>query len=273
MVFNYIKELMKADFIPSCGDEIRSAFLFPEKKKEKRMYYNNPKSRLSFSEILSVTKKQIEYDNGFPYAKMVCRCRYCLYCKNGKCALQSCCCMPERIQAHSCTFAEIMNNCFENIKDNVFRFRLRIAVERAAELHTCFIDKQQKTRYYEGLNQTRRKDSSFTAQTFLLSASKNLWEKARNILGASGFAYSQMNISGLSSEEYTLFCAAMDMEYGGSHFDIEDLSNDEVVDFDVFRAICYAVCIYVYGREVVFIANKRKRIRKNGKPEVKNERD
>lgn len=237
------------------------------------MYYNNPKSRLSFSEILSATKKQIEQDNGFHYTKMVCRCVYCLYCKNGKCALKFCCCMPERIKAHSCTFAEVMNICFENIEDSMFRFRLRMAIERAAELHTCFVDKQQKERYYEGLNQTRRKDNSYVAQTFLLSASKNLWEKARDVLGASGFAYSHMNISGLSSEEYTLFCAAIDMEYGVSHCDIEDLSNDEVVDFDVFRAICYAVCIYVYGKGVVLIANKRKRIRKKSKPEGKHERD
>ncbi len=237
------------------------------------MNYDNPKPQLTLSEILSATKRQTEPINQFPYSKEICRCRYCLYCKKGKCALQSCCCMPERIQAHSCTLAEVMNTCFENIKDSVFRFRLRIAIERATEFETCFIERGQKTRFYEGLNQTRRKDNSFTAQTFLLSASQNLWEKAKEVISPSGFLYDCMDISGFSSEDYTLFCAAMDMEYGGSHCDIEDLSNDEVVDFDVFRAICYAVCIYVYGRDVVFIANKRKRIRKKGKPEVKNERD
>ena len=107
----------------------------------------------------------------------------------------------------------------------------------------------------------------------MLSSSKLLWERARDVLCSSGFVYDCLDIRGFSSEDYTLFSAAIDMEYGGCHCDIEDLSNDEVVDFDVFRAICYAVCIYVYGRDVVFIVNKRKRIRKNGKPEVKNERD
>lgn len=237
------------------------------------MYYDIPKNGLSFSEILSVTKHQIEPNSGFPYTKEVCRCRYCLYCKKGKCALQSCCCMTERIRAHACSFAEIMNACFENVKDSVFRFRLRLAIERAAELHTCFIDREQKSRFYEGLNRSRRKDNSFLAQTFLLSCSKDLWERAKDVFCTGRYIYDCMDLKNIQPNDYTLFCAAMDIQYGGHHCDIEDLSNDEVVDFDVFRAICYAVCIYVYGRDVVSIANKRKRRGKNGKPEGKYERD
>lgn len=239
------------------------------------MYYNMNMKHGGFSlpEILSATKRQTEPRNQFPYSKEVCRCRYCVYCKKGKCALQSCCCMPERIRAHSCTFTEMMNDCFANVKDSIFRFRLRIATERATELHTCFINREQKSRFYEGLNRSRRKDHSFTAQTFLLSASKTLWERAQDILCLSGFIYDCMDISSFSSEDYALYCAAMDMEHGTSHCDIEDLSNDEVVDFDVFRSICYAVCIYVYGHDAVVIANRRKRKQKNSKQEGKYERD
>lgn len=237
------------------------------------MIYRNLKNGLSLSEILSATKRQAEMDNSFPYTKAMCRCCNCLYCKKGKCVLRSCCCMPERIRAHACSFTEVMNACFEKIRDTMLRFRLRLATERAAELRSCFLEREQKKRFHEGLNRSRRRDNSFVAQTFLLSSSKTLWEKAREALGSSGFAYSHMNIGGFSSEDYTLFCAAMDMEYGGSHCDIEDLSNDEVVEFDVFRAICYAVCIYVYGLDAVVIANQRKRNRKNRKPEVMYERD
>lgn len=204
------------------------------------MYSNIQKSGLSFSEIRSATKHQIEPNIGFPYTRVVCRCRYCLYCKKGKCALQSCCCMPERLRAHSCSFAEIMNTCFENITNHIFRFRLRLAVERATELHTCFIDGEQKSRFYEGLNRSRRKDNSFVAQTFLLSCSKELWERAKNVLCSGGYVYDCMELKNILPNDYTLFSAALDFAYGGSHCDIEDLSNDEVVDFDVFRAICYA---------------------------------
>lgn len=237
------------------------------------MIYHKTKDGLSLSEILSATKRQIEPGSGFPYTKEVCRCRYCLYCKKSKCALQSCCCMPERIRARSCSFAEIMNTCFESIGDSVFRFRLRLATERATELHTCFIDREQKTRFYEGLNRSRRKDNSFVAQTFLLSCSQDLWERAKDVLCTGGYAYDCMDLKNIQPNDYTLFCAAMDIQYGGHHCNIEDLSNDEVVDFDVFRAICYAVCIHVYGPDVIVIANRRKRTRKSKKPEVKYERD
>ncbi len=237
------------------------------------MIYHKTKDGLSLSEILSATKRQTEPDSGFPYTKTMCRCCNCLYCKKGKCVLQSCCCMPERIQSHACSFAEVMNACFENIRDSVFRFRLRLASERAAELQSCFLEREQKKRFYEGLNRSRRKDNSFTAQTFLLSCSQDLWERAKDVLCTGGYAYDCMDLKNIHPNDYTLFCAAMDIQYGGHHCNIEDLSNDEVVDFDVFRAICYAVCIHVYGLDVIVIANRRKRTRKSKKPEVKYERD
>ena len=47
----------------------------------------------------------------FPYTKEACRCQNCLYHKKGGCVLQTCCCMDERVRAHTCTFAEAMNAC------------------------------------------------------------------------------------------------------------------------------------------------------------------
>ena len=45
----------------------------------------------------------------FPYTKEACRCQNCLYHKKGGCVLRTCCCMDERVRAHTCTFAEAMN--------------------------------------------------------------------------------------------------------------------------------------------------------------------
>ena len=190
------------------------------------MYYktNQTCEELSLAGILSATQRQ-QYDgNSFPYTKEICRCRYCLYCKNGKCALQYCCCMPERIRAHTCTVSEVMNNCFENIRDHVFRFRLRLTVERTAQLHTCFLDREHKKRFYEGLSRSRRKDNSFTAQTFLLSASKDLWSRADDVFRSGGYIYDYMELGGISESDYTLYCAAVDLQCGGSHCDIADLT-------------------------------------------------
>ena len=99
---------------------------------------NNPS--LSFANFLDAAIRDKAEIKPFPYTLEVCRCRYCSYCQNGKCALKRCCCMSERVKAKSCTFAELLRDCFVNFKDNVFQFRLRIACERASELKTCFVD-------------------------------------------------------------------------------------------------------------------------------------
>ena len=88
---------------------------------------------LSFAEFLDAAIRDKAEAKPFPYTLEVCRCRYCSFCQNGKCALKRCCCMNERVKARSCTFTELLRDCFANFKDNVFQFRLRIACERATE--------------------------------------------------------------------------------------------------------------------------------------------
>ena len=113
---------------------------------------------LSFAEFLDAAIRDKAEAKPFPYTLEVCRCRYCSFCQNGKCALKRCCCMNERVKARSCTFAELLRDCFANFKDNVFQFRLRIACERATELHTCFLDAGHRARFYEGVSYMRKKD-------------------------------------------------------------------------------------------------------------------
>ena len=82
--------------------------------------------------------------------------------------------MNERVKARSCTFAELLRDCFANFKDNVFQFRLRIACERATELHTCFLDAGHRARFYEGVSYMRKKDPKFIARRLVISASEDI---------------------------------------------------------------------------------------------------
>ena len=116
------------------------------------MYLEPNTPSLSFANFLDAAIRDKAEIKPFPYTLEVCRCRYCSYCQNGKCALKRCCCMGERVKAKSCTFAELLRDCFANFKDNVFQFRLRIACERASELKTCFLDEGHRGRFYEGVS-------------------------------------------------------------------------------------------------------------------------
>ncbi len=94
--------------------------------------------------------------------------------------------MDERVRAHTCTFAEAMNACFVHIKDFVFRYRLRLAIERAEEAGSCFLEKEHKRRFYEGLVRAKRKDNAFAAQIYLLAAAETLWKRAKRCIYKGG---------------------------------------------------------------------------------------
>lgn len=143
------------------------------------MYIEMKKTGLDVSDLITLVQRRKDGNTLFPYKRFVCRCSNCLYSTKGKCALKECCCMEERIRAHTCTFGEMMRYCFSGIADNVFQFRLRIAVEREAEVRSCFLDSGHRKRFYEGLAYTRKVSENFMAQIFLLSAYEPLWNETK----------------------------------------------------------------------------------------------
>ena len=82
------------------------------------MYIELNQTGLTLSDLICVAHRKRSEDTGFPYAVQSCRCSNCRYVSAGKCSLKECCCMAERVKAHTCTFAEILHTCFANVKDN-----------------------------------------------------------------------------------------------------------------------------------------------------------
>ena len=135
------------------------------------MYIEMKKTGLDVSDLITLVQRKGGGNTGFPYKSFVCRCSNCLYSTKGKCALKECCCMDERIRAHTCTFGEMMRYCFWGIGDNVFQFRLRLAIEREAELKSCFLDAGHRKRFYEGLAYTRKASNTLIFFVRLLRVS------------------------------------------------------------------------------------------------------
>ena len=133
--------------------------------------------------------------------------------------------MSERAKAGSCSFTELLNHCFRNVKDGVFHFRLRIAAERNTEEHSCFLSAEHFKRFREGCALTHRNDNGFIAQLFLLSADETLWGRVAGLLVDGAFRYGEVSRFDLSDEAYSFFCMAYDLENGTSHTDIGDLSE------------------------------------------------
>ena len=62
-----------------------------------------------FAEFLDAAIRDKAEAKPFPYTLEVCRCRYCSFCQNGKCALKRCCCisMTYRKSTDAATEAEV----------------------------------------------------------------------------------------------------------------------------------------------------------------------
>ena len=94
----------------------------------------------------------------------------------------------------------------------------------------------------------------------MLSAYESLWVETKKVLERNCVVYSalELTIKGIDVNPHNLFTTALDLEYGSAHSDLLDLSDDEVVDFDVFRMICYAVAISAYGLDAIRVSEKQR---------------
>ena len=216
--------------------------------------------------ITKLQQKKLEGAT-FPYRGFVCRCGNCRYSSQGKCALKECCCMDERIRAHTCTLAEMMKYCFSGVENSTFHFRLQRIIDRANKFQSCFIDAGHRKRFYEGLSHTRRASNRLVAQIFLLSAHKELWDEVRKVLETDGIVYSALDISirDIDIDPYPLVATALNLAYGSLYSNMEDLTDDEFVDVELFQVICYAVAISIYGVDVIKISEKQKEANKRRK--------
>ncbi len=143
------------------------------------MYIEMRKTGLEVSYLITWVQRRKGKNTVSPYKQFVCRCCNCLYSTRGKCALKVCCCMDERIHAHTCTFGEMMRYCFSGIGDNIFHFRLHIDIAREAELKSCFLNAGHRKCFYEGFVLMRKPSKYYMAQIFLLSVYDGLGKEAK----------------------------------------------------------------------------------------------
>ena len=146
------------------------------------MYFEMNPTGLTLTDLICVAHRKRSEDTGFPYAVQSCRCSNCRYVGEGQSSLKECCCMAERVRAHTCTFAEILHTCFANVKDNVFHYRLRLAAERATMTKTCFLDREHRARFQKALHRVRGNDKSLIAQLFVLTATESLWSASEETI-------------------------------------------------------------------------------------------
>lgn len=86
---------------------------------------------------------------------------------------------------------------------------------------------------------------------YLLTADRELWNRAKHHITADGIHFGGMNINGCSTDEYALFCAAKDLYHCTRHITISDLADPTVINGKLFRLICNAMTIARYGTKAL----------------------
>ena len=226
------------------------------------MYISMKEPGVSFDALAKVTSSRNDTALSFPYAVHAARCGNCRYFKKGKCTLKRCCCMRERVLAHSCSIGEILNDCFSDVKDGAFHYRLRIAVERAVTEKSVFLDKSHRKRFMEGVKMIRRENNRMVAQIYVLSASEALWKAALPHIGKDSIGYMSIRLDSDAPKDCDLFDLAFFFAHGWSYPNLKDLADDEAVDFDTFRLVCMMLTLSRYGYETVRIAERYNNYRK-----------
>ena len=147
---------------------------------------------MTLHERLSMEKGKSGKEKPFPYTKEACRCRNCLYHKNEGCVLRTCCCMDERVRAHTCTFAQAMNVCFVNIKDFVSLYPCGLPWKERRKSGAAFWERSIKDGFTKELSERREKTMPLRQALFAcgnrdaLEACKALYVCEWNWLCGSG---------------------------------------------------------------------------------------
>ena len=235
------------------------------------MNEKTPQNSLSFEDLLTEVDSSPKTNEPFPLATHAARCSNCSHFRHGKCNLKHCCCMTDRIKAHSCSYSDVLDHCFSRIKDNVFHYRLHILSDRVSSNKTFFLDSEHRKRFKEGLALNRNGNPPNIAQIYLLSANERLWDRAKPFLTHNLLML--LKVSSVTDKtERDLLILSNRFVFGAKVMEFEDIADGESTDFDTFFLICNSVLLSVYGEDVIRIAEHYKR-RKRKKKQYRRQED
>lgn len=93
--------------------------------------------------------------------------------------------------------------------------------------------------------------SNYAAAVFLLSADEKLWKIVRKNVLDSDIYFAQVELGGVSLEQYILFHAAKDVYMGTQHIRLSELTDRELISDEILRLIVNAFVIGKCGVEMV----------------------
>lgn len=202
------------------------------------------------NEMLLETGRKLYTDRDFS-------CVYCLdYEKKSGCKHKVCQYTPEKVYCGCASLTAVWRYLafeigHERLIKRVIHY-IRIC-KRKKNNPTVFYDTAHQTvfsNYYLKLN---HENSKLIAAVYLLSADERLRKSAWSHINMNDISFGKIKPKNLSSDTYTLFCAAKDLYLGSEHFSFSDLADPAVVDITRFCLVLNALGIIRFGYNYVNI--------------------
>lgn len=184
-------------------------------------------------------------------------CLYCLhYNRKTGCKYRVCQYTPEKVYCGCASLSSVWRYlAFEIDHERLIRrinHYIRIC-KRKKSNPTVFNNSTHQSVFSKYYLQLNHENSKLIAAVYLLSADERLWNFAWSHLNKNDISFGKIKPKNLSSDTYTLFCAAKDLYLGSEHFSFSDLANPTVVDITRFCLVLNALGIVRFGYNYINI--------------------
>ncbi len=154
-------------------------------------------------------------------------------------------------------YKDLVMECFGKIKSNSLRNRLKSLSENFKG--EVFLNHNHKERFYNFL-QDQDLDinyisSRFIAILFLFTADERLWKASKSSIRLSGFNFEGICLREINTDGYALYQTAKSISTGKECIRINELTDKDLIDGLIFKAIINSALINRYGAEL-FLTTK-----------------
>ena len=181
-------------------------------------------------------------------------CRLCTQFQRKRCAATACPWLPERLEAGTATYGELVAGCFQGLDHQPLKRRIAAVTAGKARLSGGGREHRQRFEHWQSANGPRcakRIRDQWLAALFLLTSSEKLWARTWSAITWNSIDFSQVTLRDIDPQDYAVYQAAKGLCTGRLKITSAELADEELVNDATLRLIIDAALIARYGGAVL----------------------
>lgn len=174
-------------------------------------------------------------------------CQYCTEFRHGRCRVQKCPWVRERIEAGVISYKEAVKEAFS--ERSPLQKRIKIVLKR---YEMSFWRDQNHAKRFERMQNIfgyskERNTNAYYAALFLFTSDEELLRRVWNCFHEKQIDFSNANLRDVSPEQYALYKIAKCLYTNSAEIGVDELADPELVSTESFHLVVNAMLIYRYG--------------------------